>query len=429
MSQLQFSDKQYLTRSWRMLTREKGWIKAVLLLTLYSLIPIFGSMVVLGASFEWARLTAWGVESSPKQKGINFGKCLKTGFFATVVMMVSQAACTFVISLMTYVLPFLDDVSWIFATFVAVIIDVVVLYMTIYDQFSAAFSFANLWKMISHDFKGLCKIWGEHIKIGLIIALLSIPFLVFMFMIWFGVAAPDIAYQANILNESAVWTSSDVQFAMAMFGKMIIALLPVLIVVWIIGSFFASITGLLTANMIGLWMLQFRVSEWGNPNDPLPTPMTASDFTTPPTSPTAVSVAPAATPTNPMTPMATPQNATSANDAPAAPVVPAAPATPIMPSAAEGEPVKEVSVPEEPTISESEPKVNLEADQQPVSEPVSNEEKTTVIEKSSTEEEPAKTEPSAESLPASHGAFCPECGSKVPENGAFCPQCGTKLEE
>ena len=424
MAQLQFSDKQYLTRSWRMLTREESWIKAVLLLTLYSLIPIVGGMVLVGASFEWARLTAWGVESSPKQKGINFSKCLKTGFFAALAMIVLHAACTFILSLVATVLPFLDDVAWIFIAFIAVIIEVVVLYMTIYDQFSAAFSFNNLWKMISHDPKGLLKIWGEHIKLGLILAIPTVALVLFVFMIILGTVGPDFSYRASMINEAGAWTGSDIEAGFMLLSMMFSTLLPFLVIFWIISSFIAALTSLLTVNMVGLWMLQFRVSEWGNPTDPLPTPMTASDFTTPPTSPTPVSAAPTAAPNNPV--------------APAAPLTPAPPVTPAVTSATE--PSKEAGVSEEFTITEPapqpenqtvvtpEPALQPAVEQQSVTEEAHQEEQTNVIEKPSVEEEPTKEESSAESLPVNHGAFCPECGSKVSEDSLFCPQCGTKLE-
>lgn len=44
--------------SWRMLTRDKGWVKPLLVLTLVSWIPILGQIAVLGYGLEWARLTA-----------------------------------------------------------------------------------------------------------------------------------------------------------------------------------------------------------------------------------------------------------------------------------------------------------------------------------------------------------------------------------
>ena len=41
-----FQSDQYFSRSWKMLTRDKGWLKPVLLLAVGSLVPILGFLVV-----------------------------------------------------------------------------------------------------------------------------------------------------------------------------------------------------------------------------------------------------------------------------------------------------------------------------------------------------------------------------------------------
>ena len=54
------------TSSWKMLTRDKGWLKPLCVLALVGWIPILGQIVVFGYGFEWARLTAWGIDAAPK---------------------------------------------------------------------------------------------------------------------------------------------------------------------------------------------------------------------------------------------------------------------------------------------------------------------------------------------------------------------------
>ena len=66
-------DKKYFSRSWALMTKEKGWIKPILLMALACFVPIVGALGVLGYACEWARLSAWGVDSSPKQKGVKVG--------------------------------------------------------------------------------------------------------------------------------------------------------------------------------------------------------------------------------------------------------------------------------------------------------------------------------------------------------------------
>ena len=69
----------YYSRSWKLLSRDKGWYKPLLVMAVALFVPIVGALGVLGYELEWARLTAWGVDSSPKQKNVQVGKCIKAG--------------------------------------------------------------------------------------------------------------------------------------------------------------------------------------------------------------------------------------------------------------------------------------------------------------------------------------------------------------
>lgn len=421
MAQLKFSNKQYLTRSWRMLTREEGWFKTVLLLTLYSLIPIIGGMVTLGASYEWARLTAWGVKSSPKQKGIKFGKCLKTGFVAFVILLIWQVVIGILMSVLESIVPAIGGISWLFIVFAEVLAGVCALYATIYDRFGAAFSFSNLWKMVRHDWKGLLKITGEQFKIGLIIFIVSIPVVFIAGMIWFGSISHTALNQLEMLNETAIPSGQAVLIAFSVLSDALVSLAPAFIVFWVIGSAITTVINLLTANMIGLWMLQFKVFEWGNPDDPLPTPMTPAD-----PGQTSDAAAPAGSPVAPVTPQSS--DVSAAPKAPEMLVAPEAPAVSDEP-ATQATPVIPVEVSEEPEVL-SPAQESTEAETSPVEDAAEASE--APVETSEVSHEAAADhEAAAETEEASDDSlsFCPECGSKVPENGTFCPQCGTKLRE
>ena len=74
------NSEKYFSRSWALLTRDKGWFKPVILLALSCLVPIVGPLGVFGYMLEWARLTAWGVDAAPKQKGVNIGECISSGW-------------------------------------------------------------------------------------------------------------------------------------------------------------------------------------------------------------------------------------------------------------------------------------------------------------------------------------------------------------
>ena len=86
--------------SWRMLTRDKGWVKPLLVLTLVSWIPIFGRIAVLGYGLEWARLTAWGAESAPKQRGVDYGKVISTGARAFLITISQAFVCGLVLQIL-----------------------------------------------------------------------------------------------------------------------------------------------------------------------------------------------------------------------------------------------------------------------------------------------------------------------------------------
>ena len=73
-------ETRYFSHAWALLTKDKGWPKVIVMLALWMLIPIVGWLWVLGYEAEWARLIAWGVEGSPKQKNINLSQCLTSGW-------------------------------------------------------------------------------------------------------------------------------------------------------------------------------------------------------------------------------------------------------------------------------------------------------------------------------------------------------------
>ena len=81
-------DAKYFSHSWELLTRDKGWVKPILVLAIAMFVPILGPLAVLGYALEWARLSAWGVDAAPKQRGVKIGGCLVAGWRAFVVILV-----------------------------------------------------------------------------------------------------------------------------------------------------------------------------------------------------------------------------------------------------------------------------------------------------------------------------------------------------
>ena len=96
-------ERNYAKHSWELLTQQPGWIKPVLVLSAAMLVPIVGSIGVTGYGLEWARLTAWGVDAAPKQKNVQVGKLIASGWRAVVISLVIVLCFSAVVGLLSFV--------------------------------------------------------------------------------------------------------------------------------------------------------------------------------------------------------------------------------------------------------------------------------------------------------------------------------------
>lgn len=346
-------DKKYFSRSWALMTKEKGWIKPILLMALACFVPIVGALGVLGYACEWARLSAWGVDSSPKQKGVKVGACIASGWRAFVVILAWSLVVGILGGIVNAILSFLlrglGSTLVTIAEFVlAAPIMVAALHACVYEKIGAGFKVSRFVEMIKRDPSGLFKTlliplaeWG-------IVAAAST--LVFSVMI--GFALPDImrlVYEAQYYGDSYTMASIIASILRGVLPGTVLFLYATLVV--------SSAASLLFVNSIGLWMSQFDVRSWGGPDEPLP----AQANTLPPAPVTPVEPAPASEP------------AVAPTSAPAPEPVPAPAPEPA--SAVTPEPVSVSAPPAEPAPAEaSAPAATPEpapAPQEEVSEPVS----------------------------------------------------------
>ena len=72
-----FQPDKYFARSWALFTREPAWFARVFVFWLAGLVPIFGPVGLGGYFAEWGRLSAWGVETSPRSNGGTVGGYLR----------------------------------------------------------------------------------------------------------------------------------------------------------------------------------------------------------------------------------------------------------------------------------------------------------------------------------------------------------------
>lgn len=277
----------YISRSWDMLTRDKGWIKVILLLALASFVPFVGLIGLVGYGLEWARLTAWGIDSSPKQRGVRIGECLASGWRALVVtfvwMFVWMLAAGIVNSIADVLLPdalasLIGSLLVLAQLFYILVVYVAVLRAAIYTKISAGLNPSRVLEMVKRAPGDLFFFVLIPIVGGLIASAIWI-----FFMLLGGVSVlPEIIKMARAATGS---------FDDAMFIRHLTAMLRIVMPIAAIAGYLSSIvnaaTSLLSYNAVGLWMRQFDVARWGGPSDPLPQAVSLPTSTVPPTTPGA----------------------------------------------------------------------------------------------------------------------------------------------
>lgn len=287
----------YWSRSWQLLTRDEGWIKPLLVLGAVRLVPIVGHFGADGYGLEWARLTAWGVDSSPKQKNVDTSACLKTGARAFVVSLGYLIVLGFARRLLVGILG--DTLGGLLAAAVGVvggaIIVVAKLHSAIYQSISAGYQVPRVAEMIKRDYRGLLRIAGMALLISLAITTAITVVLSGATLLRAG----DILF--DLVGYTGYGYDEDwfiVNTMLSLLGRMA-PVLCLLIYAATVGSSFES---LMVTTATGLWMRQFDVANWGEANEPLPqsgvAPASSSDGYGVTTVPTAAAThhAPAAEP-------------------------------------------------------------------------------------------------------------------------------------
>lgn len=313
-----FRRDRYFARSWALLTRDRGWIKPVLVMTVALLVPIVGWLGVLGYIYEWARLTAWGVNAAPKQKGVRVGECIKSGARVFVVLLawgVVIGLVGSVLDIVPLIGPLLSFAWTIFSLFLGMLVAAAALRATIYQKLGAGFRIDKLRQMASHDPSGLIRIAAIEV-VAYILAGMVMSVVV---LVLFASILPELIYMANSLSAYGYVMSESmqsrlvIQFVLRVLG----AIGPTLVILAFVGSLFAVVVLMVCVTAVGLWMRQFNVAAWGRDEDPLP------PFVT---DPRDASAPQGAAPTRPDDPAAAaPFEGAAAPEASDAPATPAAP--------------------------------------------------------------------------------------------------------
>ena len=266
-----FRRERYFARSWALLTKDRGWIKPVLVMTVAVLVPIVGVLGVIGYLYEWARLTAWGVNAAPKQRGVRIGACIASGWRAFVVALVWTIVSGIVLGIVA-VLPVIGPIVSLLWTIInsvlVLVIMVAALRATIYQRIWGGLRVSTIWKMVSHDPGGLARVYGISLLGALIIGAVSS---IVTFVALIG-AIPQLIYYANYISayESVMTSSMQAAFALQVLFAFLADIGPAIIVLILLVGFMGTILSMILVTAVGLWMRQFDVASWGREEDPLP---------------------------------------------------------------------------------------------------------------------------------------------------------------
>ena len=256
----------YFKAAWALLTRDKGWIKPVLALTAAGFIPLFGQVAQLGYGLEWARLTAWGIDAAPKQRGVSVGAIIKSGFRGLGVILGLTAIFTFLSSI---VLNIFSGVDWLYSLvsflssvlmlYVSVIALMAALRAAIYQRIGAGFQADRLWDMLSADFNGITWIvlgnLGWSILMGIVSSILGVLFTL--------AAVPSFGSLAmwitNLTDGAAVTGTQLAQI----LRQLVTVYAPLVVVETMLLSLASTLLTLVVLNALGLWLRQFNVPNCG----------------------------------------------------------------------------------------------------------------------------------------------------------------------
>lgn len=314
-----FRRDRYFSRSWALLTGQKGWIKPVLLMALALLVPIVGWLGVMGYIVEWARLTAWGANTAPKQKGVHVGACIKSGWRIFVID-VCWTLVLGVVGALLSVVPLLGGLlalAWfVFGLVLTVALIAAEIRATIYQRMGAGFRLGIIKDMVSRDMPGVWRIAGMCFLLGAGLAIVAGVLTFGILMATLPLLIFRVSYISPLVSEGMA-----VAMALDAVGDFLLTSAPALIVVGFVTNILAVIVNCLVYTAVALWMRQFDVPNWGRNEDPLP------DSVRDPRDSDGVCYG---LPVTPATAPA-PQDAPAESVAPAAPSAPAEPVAPAAP--------------------------------------------------------------------------------------------------
>ena len=340
------------TSSWRMLTRDKGWIKPVLILALVGWIPILGQMAVLGFAYEWARLTAWGIDAAPKQRGVDVGKVLGTGARAFILFVTLSIVMSLVVGILTagavtvVYAPLtvgFNIFEWatrgvgllgvIIGLFLGTFCQIAMLRATLYDSFGAGWRLDRLCQMIVRDFGGFLRVFVTSLIAGAVVGVCMGIF--YLIAGLFAAGGIMMVFSGSGAGWYLHGGLEHLIYQLFSLGPSFMLIIVILFIAAIYACALVTVAmELVSVNACGQWFTRFAVDRWGVSSDPLPDGVPMWSGWNPPAPDGGSGPAQAtATPTMPADAPSGQNGASAATAAPAS--APAATAAPSAPSPAD----------------------------------------------------------------------------------------------
>lgn len=290
------SNELGFTTSWKMLTRDKGWIKPILVLTLVGRVPILGQIAVLGYGLEWARLTAWGIDAAPKQRGVDYGKVLTTGGIAFLVNL-SMSVIVAILGSMIFGTTFgiasiFGPIGSLFSNVVSLtavaggaafslIAAVVNIFMstfilaacmrsTIYDGFTAGWRVDRLFQMIMKDPGGFFHAYAVKLIGDIVVGAYSAIVSLFGTLFLLGGVAGMMAYGYSTSHYRYDLAAHIINSLVAMGPGLVMVIVLLVIAALFVGGVITVAMQLVSINAMGQWFCRFDVNRWGTSSAPLP---------------------------------------------------------------------------------------------------------------------------------------------------------------
>lgn len=273
----------YFATAWRDVRMSKGWLRNLLLLSLISLVPIIGPMVLLGYVYGWARDIAWGVRTPMPEhiraavhdrmllRGMHLF-VLELVFLAMPVLFAWLLGILFTDGLASwadswaFLAPINADLvirrtvtalCYVFALIVIPFILVGWMRATIYGRLSAGFQISRIWSMARYRLSGLLRIAGILLVLVCAIVVLALVYIL-------GVGLLGAVYSVTTLLQGGQvdWNA----FASGIM-PVAVATLPVLVYAVAVLHTFAHV---IIGRSLGYWTAQFDVPHWQGQDDPMP---------------------------------------------------------------------------------------------------------------------------------------------------------------